>query len=199
MTNGDSVIGTQEAARRLGVSVRTIQLWVERGTLDAWKTPGGHRRISAESVDRALASRRQPSAAPASDRLRVLVVEDDATMQSYYRALLEVLRPDAELVAASDGYEGLVCLGRVSPNVMLVDIDMPGMDGIAMLERVADKDIGRGATIAVVTGLSDDQLRERGGVPAGIPVYPKPLSIDSLGELLDAVGQAEAEEAGDAS
>ena len=47
-------ITTREAARRLGVSLRTAQLWTENGLLDAWKTEGGHRRIRAESVDRVM-------------------------------------------------------------------------------------------------------------------------------------------------
>jgi len=42
---------TIETAKLLGVSVRTVQLWVENGSLEAWKTAGGHRRIVASSVD----------------------------------------------------------------------------------------------------------------------------------------------------
>ena len=43
---------TRDAANLLGVSVGTVKLWVERGLLQAWKTSGGHRRISRESVQR---------------------------------------------------------------------------------------------------------------------------------------------------
>lgn len=43
---------TAEAAQSLGVSTRTIQLWVDRGILDAWRTAGGHRRVIVESVDK---------------------------------------------------------------------------------------------------------------------------------------------------
>ena len=41
---------TREAAKILGTSLRTIQLWVESGILQAWKTPGGHRRVTRESM-----------------------------------------------------------------------------------------------------------------------------------------------------
>ena len=194
MVSDNAVIGTQEAARQLGVSVRTVQLWVERGILDAWKTPGGHRRISLQSVERALASR-QSGAGNAAAGLRILVVEDDATMQSYYRALLDVLRPEAELVVASDGYEGLIELGRQSPQLMLVDVDMPGMDGLAMLRRLGSGNLGEGVRIAIVSGLGKDEIDARGGAPDGIPVFKKPLGVDELGELLSAAMPADESEA----
>ena len=43
---------TAEAARSLGVSIRTIQLWVDGGALAAWKTVGGHRRITLDSLNK---------------------------------------------------------------------------------------------------------------------------------------------------
>jgi excisionase family DNA binding protein len=48
---GEDVCSTREAADRLGVSLRTVQLWSEAGLLRAWKTPGGHRRILTDSID----------------------------------------------------------------------------------------------------------------------------------------------------
>ena len=190
MASNDEVLGTQEAARRLGVSVRTVQLWVENGTLDAWKTPGGHRRILRSSVEAALRSREQTPRPDDSENLRVLIVEDDLAMQSYYAALFEILRPDADLTMAADGFEGLVELGKVAPRLMLVDVDMPGMDGITMLEKIVRNEIGGDMKIAVVTGLSSSQLEQRGGVPTSIPVYSKPLSVDSLIELLADIAPA---------
>ena len=52
----DPLLTTREAAMRLGVSLRTVQLWVEAGTLPAGRTPGGHRRIRLSAVE-ALAQR----------------------------------------------------------------------------------------------------------------------------------------------
>lgn len=185
MTETKEVLGTQEAARELGVSVRTVQLWVEKGTLEAWKTPGGHRRILRSSVERALRGRAQPDAAPTDpDALRVLIVEDDPTMQSYYSALFDILSPGGELVMAADGYEGLVALGKTAPHLMLVDVDMPGLNGIDMLRKIGNHEIGGDVHVAVVTGLSPEQLEKRGGVPGHIPVYTKPLSIDNLATLI---------------
>ena len=183
--NDDDVIGTLEAAKRLGVSVRTIQLWVEKGMLRAWKTPGGHRRILRASVEAALGARAGEGADAGAPR--ILVVEDDLTMQSYYTALIEILRPDAEVRMAADGYEGLVELGRFAPRLMLVDVDMPGMDGITMLNRIASREADLGVRIAVVTGLTAEQVAARGGVPKDIPVYAKPISVDSLSALLEDV------------
>lgn len=54
----DSDYSTIEVAQRLGMAVRSVQLMVDRGELDAWKTPGGHRRISRASVERWLLGRR---------------------------------------------------------------------------------------------------------------------------------------------
>lgn len=56
MVNNGLYCTTAEAARSLGVSIRTIQLWVDGGVLAAWKTVGGHRRILLDSVERFRAS-----------------------------------------------------------------------------------------------------------------------------------------------
>lgn len=54
----DAHCSTLEVARQLGMAVRSVQLMVDRGELEAWKTPGGHRRILRVSVERWLAQRR---------------------------------------------------------------------------------------------------------------------------------------------
>lgn len=69
MKQQDDVCSTREAADLLGVSLKTIQLWVDAGVLDAWKTVGGHRRVSLKSVRRAKQERAQSaSSAPDSPR-----------------------------------------------------------------------------------------------------------------------------------
>ena len=83
----DDVLSTREAAERLGVALRTVQLWVEGGVLPAWKTAGGHRRISRLAVERLISERTaalsgdtptMPAPLPVAEtQLRLMVVEDE--------------------------------------------------------------------------------------------------------------------------
>ncbi|WP_419894875.1 helix-turn-helix domain-containing protein, partial [Pseudomonas aeruginosa] len=59
------ICSTTEAAERLGMAVRSVQLMVDRGELQAWKTPGGHRRILRSSLDAWLAAKAGAAAPPA--------------------------------------------------------------------------------------------------------------------------------------
>ena len=54
---GDTVLTTREAAALLGIAVSTTQLWIDNGTLAAWKTPGGHRRVRLSEVSALLRER----------------------------------------------------------------------------------------------------------------------------------------------
>ena len=181
--DNEDVMGTREAAETLGVSVRTVQLWVENGSLRAWKTPGKHRRILRSSVDDLLAERDAPETESAPRAGDILIVEDELTMQTYYQALFELLWPKAPLRFASDGFAGLVEYGRSTPRLMLADIDMPGMDGVEMI-RSLNTMLADDVRVVVVTGLSDEQISARGGLPSSVPVYAKPLGADALQQIL---------------
>ncbi len=180
----ESVVGTKEAARRLGVSVRTIQLWVESGALDAWKTSGGHRRISESSLNRVLSERSATESSVSRSRCDVLIVEDDLTMQAYYRALFDILKPNATLEFAADGFEGLVGLGKFDPELVIVDVDMPGMNGVEMINAIDRSKLCEHIQIVVITGLSKQQVLQRGEIANDIAIFPKPINVEDLRQLL---------------
>lgn len=179
----EEVMGTQRAAEVLGVSVRTVQLWVENGTLQAWKTPGKHRRILRSSVDAVLAARAAEENAAQVATKEVLVVEDEPAMQAYYEAMFELVRPDLQLRFASNGFDGLVEFGRKKPDLMLLDIDMPGMDGVQLIKAL-DDNARQDVRIVVVTSLTEEQIEARGGVHGRIPVLSKPVSVEALQFIL---------------
>jgi excisionase family DNA binding protein len=134
---------TREVAQMLGMAVRSVQLMVDRGELEAWKTPGGHRRISRSSVDRWRASRgagireARPNAAargsrrvrPAGPARRVLLIEDSVHYQNLVGLLLRQSFPELELHVADDGIAGLAMAGQLQPEILIVDILLPGIDG----------------------------------------------------------------------
>ncbi len=186
---------TREAAQLLGVSLRTAQLWVERGLLEAWKTDGGHRRISRESINRLLAdpgerhvrgkSAEPLAASEQNDALSVMVVEDEAALRRIYELTLSRWPSRPSVSTVGDGYEALVRLGLSRPDMLITDLRMPGMDGVRMLRSIREMPELAGMAIVVVTGLDPAEIEELGGVPEDIPVLPKPIPFDHLRELFD--------------
>ena len=82
---------TREVARVLGMAVRSVQLMVDRGELEAWKTPGGHRRIARASVERWLNQRHGHAAVPSAaiSANEVAVVPDEASAKASTKRALQ--------------------------------------------------------------------------------------------------------------
>ena len=189
-----SFVTTVQAARLLGTSVRTVQLWAESGLLSCWKTEGGHRRIPRSSVERLLAKRDgseqlladaqlvepdRVSTAP----LRILVVEDEPTLLRLYRLQLArwPLRPT--VTTAKNGFEALVLVGVTRPDLLISDLCMPEMDGFQMLRTLREMPELDAMEMVVVTGLDSEQIAQGGGLPEAIPILPKPIPFPELEKI----------------
>ena len=176
---------TREAAEMLGVSLRTVQLWAESGLLEAWKTEGGHRRISRTSVQRLLQGDNYPLpklAVPEQrfERLKILVVEDDSVLLKLYKTVVAAWNLPVDLIAAGNGVEGLIRVGRDTPDLMITDLSMHGMDGFELIRSLATSSFREGMEIVVVTGLEAADVAVRGGLPDGVRLFPKPVPFAEL-------------------
>jgi len=195
----DDHVTTLEAARLLGLAVRSVQLMVDRGELEAWKTPGGHRRIARASVERwrlgkraAAPQARVPSntlrnsPAPGERAARVLLIEDSVHFQNLIKLLLGQQFPQVELLTASDGIAGLAMVGQYQPDVLMVDILLPGIDGAALITSLRAMPQFQGMHIIVVTSLDAQQLSPYAFALQGIAVVHKPQLVNQLPSLLNA-------------
>ena len=187
------VVSTREAAERLGVSVRTVQLWVESGVLDAWKTPGGHRRIPVDSVQAmlqkrsgALGSTTEPDGTQDSnpETLRVLIVEDDPHLQEIYALAIRSLPFSVSLETAYDGFSGLIKAGSKRPHIIIADLMLPGMDGFRMIRSLLEMNETQSSTIFVISALTSAEIQERGGLPEGVQAIVKPAPLALVMRLL---------------
>lgn len=170
---------TREAAKLLGVSLRTVQLWVESGVLEAWKTVGGHRRVSPESIMKLLANR-PPAKAPVSDELTVLVAEDDPVLLQLYQHKIATWDPPVRLLTAAGGYEALISIGEQKPDILIADLMMPSVDGFRMLRALEAHPGATHTAVIVVTALEDSEIEKRGGIPASIDILKKPVDFALL-------------------
>jgi excisionase family DNA binding protein len=181
-------LSTREAAERLGVAVRTVQLWVESGVLRAWKTAGGHRRITRESLEALLAKRSAAVAAAPADPVgdpenrafRILVVEDDAALRMLFEMTLTSWDLPVEVAVAENGFAGLLRLGAWRPDLLITDLNMPGMDGFRMISHLRESLQWRDLPIIVVTALGPREVEARGGLPEDVRLLAKPVPFGEL-------------------
>jgi excisionase family DNA binding protein len=188
---------TSEAAALLGVSVGTAQFWSESGLLQAWKTDGGHRRISRESVERLLHKSGTPAYAvprPESSvsllpRMLVLVVEDDGNLLRLYQTQMARWPFHPEVIAIANAVSALVMIGRRAPDLLVTDLHMPGLDGFGMLRVLRNDPAIANTRIVAVTGLDAAEIEQRGGLPPGVEVLPKPIPFKRLQEIATSIVQ----------
>lgn len=197
----EEAVTTREAAKLLGISLRTAQLWVEAGILKAWKTVGGHRRILRTSVDELLAQRKgqidpagqapvNSSASGTADSVtpsdfKMLVVEDDPALLRLYELTITGWKPPVKLTLVQSGWEALIAMGHEKPDVLVTDLRLPGMDGFRMMRVLtSDPEFSKNMHIIVVTGLDKGEIEAFGGLPEGITVLHKPLSFPALEKLI---------------
>ena len=173
----------RQLAEVLGVSVQSVQRWVDAGRLKAWRTPSGHRKIDGASA-RALIEAMQSSGggAQGDPSPRVLIVDDDPAALELVEMLVEEAFPTAVITKARNGFEGLQAMGRMTPDILVTDIVMPHMDGVEMLRHVAKQPDRPGLVIAT-SFLQQDEIEQRGGLN-GVDFLPKPLDATAFLALL---------------
>ena len=186
MNNQEQVLTTRQAAKMLNVSLRTVQLWVESGVLNAWKTPGGHRKVALSSVEQILEGRKnaiqtEPRPGKRSNQdFSILIVEDDEALRNLFFYYFTNWKIKVHLKFAKNGFEGLTNLGKEPPNLIITDLLMPGMDGFEMIRHLKQSPEFRHIEIIVITGLSDDEITKQGGLPDEVKLFRKPLSFEVI-------------------
>ena len=163
------------------MSPQTVQKWVDAGHLPAWKTMGGHRRLDAEAVERMVVDRHSLGA---SAGLSIVLVEDDPITAAVLEAQILELRPNARLRVFEDGFTALLDAGRDIPKLLITDVNLPGLDGLAMIGKLMQNPAVQGMRIVLATSHTDDELARFGPLPEGIPLLRKPITPQALDLVL---------------
>jgi excisionase family DNA binding protein len=148
-----------QAAKFLGVAQSTLRKWSDVGRVPAFYTPGGHRRFKRGDLDAFL--ERSGPGKPARGPL-VLVVDDDPQVREVVRINLEL--EGYAVREAANGEEGLAALEEEAPDLILLDVMMPQVDGWEMLRRVQERHGVGSIPVVMFSGQLDvgSEAAERG-------------------------------------
>jgi len=171
---------TFKAAEALDVSITTVQKWIEKGVIHGWKTSGGHRRVNADEVMELAAKRKNKKSAA----INVLVIEDDPDICRLYELMSRNWSIPTALHFAQDGLNGLIAIGRLQPDFVIVDLNIPQIDGFQLVKTLSSQFNSRVFRYCVVTGLPQDEINARGRLPDECPVLGKPINFSTLENLI---------------
>ena len=112
----------------------------------------------------------------------ILVVEDDDDLVTIYKEILEL--KDFEVHIAQNGQEGVEKFKEIKPSLVIMDGDMPVLDGYEAFSQI--KQIDKDANVVIVTGMSEHELKNQNAIKRGlIKVIAKPLGVNQLVELAE--------------
>jgi len=187
--NGPVYYTTYQVAKYLGVSLPTVVNWVNSGLLAAHRTPGGHRRIAHNDI---IAFARQNSYPIARELLeagggnkRVLIVDDETDFSDMVRDYL-TLKGGLEVEVADSGFQAGFTVARFRPDVILMDLMMPDMDGFEVTRMLrADPDT-RHIPVIACTAYRDVEVERKIAAEKFDGFVEKPLKLNVLLEMIHA-------------
>jgi len=164
-----------QAAKYLGVAQSTIRKWSDLGRVPAFYTPGGHRRYRRTDLDAFL--ERSGPGKPARGPL-VLVVDDDPQVRDVVRINLEM--EGYAVVEAGNAEEGLKAVEDDAPDLVLLDVMMPQVDGWEMLRRVQERHGVGSIPVVMFSGQLESEAQREAEERGAQGFVGKPFDLRAL-------------------
>lgn len=181
-TNQSKLLTTGEVARYCDVSTNAVKKWIRNGRLKAFRTPGGHFRVDSEDFRDFLVRHQMPVYAEFFEKgsRRVLLVDDDSSVREMLAEVLRAMDFELDVEQAEDGYEALLKAGHSKPDLLVLDLKMPRMDGFEACRRIRSNPSTASTKILAISGFMDSTAQEE-IVRCGASDYmKKPLNIEEF-------------------
>ncbi|MBI2060593.1 MAG: response regulator [Nitrospirae bacterium] len=174
---------TSEIADLFHVYPSTVADWIDGGHLIAFRTVGGHRRVRPADL-RSFLDAHKMEAPEGLDlhRPTVLVVDDDEEMTKNLRRRLTARKLLVE--TASSGFEGVYKIAQLRPDVVILDILMPGMDGIEVCEQIRSRSELKDTVVIAITGYEGKGLQDKVMAAGATTFVKKPVDADHLVSII---------------
>jgi excisionase family DNA binding protein len=169
---------TFEISQICGVNPTTVQNWVKGKKLKAFTTPGGHRRIRREDLISFLNEFGMPVPAELDQRSPlIMIVDDEKDIVDLLEDLMKSGDDALEVARAASGVEALLTIGECKPDLLILDIMMPGMNGYEVCQKLKSSPGTRNIKIVAISGDHDASVREQALKSGADLFFAKPLKM----------------------
>ena len=180
------IFSALEVANICGVVNQTAINWIKSGHLKAFTTPGGQYRIYADDLVEFLESRdmRIPKELMSISDVEkaLLIVDDDTELNNMLKNFLQRKMPGYSVLQAFDGFEAGKYITDKKPGIIILDIDLPGIDGHKLCRKIREDKKLRNPVIISISGLNDGDLEEQIVKEGADAFFTKPFDFSELTE-----------------
>lgn len=183
--NNNIYLTPSECAKKLNIAAVTLRKWAQQGMLEAVVTPGGHRRYSLDAITEFAKKYNLPFIHDSGETRRILIVDDDPQIRKYLKSLFAKFKDLAITEQAQDGFEAGFMVHSFQPNVVLLDLMMPGLDGYEVCRVIKSQPSTQHIRIIGITGFYSEENVKKILDAGAETCLAKPIDRKAL---LDAVG-----------
>ncbi|MFZ3073011.1 MAG: response regulator [Thermodesulfobacteriota bacterium] len=165
MRKSEKFYTTGEIASLSHVTINAVKKWINAGKLSAFKTPGGHHRVRSEEFRAFLSKYRFHLAEDIfPQKYKILIVDDEPAVLELMKDSLASSEANSsgayEIMTASDGYDALIKVGTFRPDILVLDINMPRLDGFEVCRRLRSGGSTKDIKILAVTAYGDEDAKK---------------------------------------
>ena len=179
-----AVLTTGDIARYCHTNVFQVNCWIKNEELKTFQTPGGHNRITIEEFKSFLERHNIPVSEEIQQKVtkgRILIADDDTVLANLIKNVMEDRFKNIEIEIAHDGYEALIKTGKFGPDLLILDIRMPKIDGLEVCRRLRhDTTLSPGMKIIAITAHSNKYDRETVLASGADEYLVKPIDMQTL-------------------
>lgn len=181
------IFSALEVANLCGVVNQTAINWIRNGYLKAFTTPGGQYRIYAEDLMGFLDKRGMRIPQELEDHFKddvdwssLLIVDDDIELNDIVKRYFEKRLDGLHVSQAHDGFEAGRLISEKRPGFVILDIDLPGLNGHAVCRKIKEDPVLGKPFVISITGLDRPEEREAMIADGADAFFPKPLDFEAL-------------------
>ena len=180
----DSLYTTHDISRMLQVDPSTVSKWVDRGMLLAFRTPGGHRRVRSGDLRNFLIAHQMPIPQEiGSDLIRLLVVDDEKPVLDAIKRQFKAVADQVEISTTTSGVEAVLLVAETRPHGVLIDLNMPDLDGYEVVRRIHSRPQFEGVKLLTMTGRHSAEVIEEAKKAGAAACLAKPVKLEEVLEF----------------